>query len=71
MKSVGDWVAVKVEEGQHAYGIIATNENSGKVVSCGKDNSLIGKKVYFSVDNAKKAEGYAFIPYDDIYGVEE
>ena len=71
MKSVGDCVAVKIEESESKHGILSTNENSGKVISCKKDKSLIGKKVFFSLDKAKKDEGYAFIPYADIYGVIE
>ena len=71
MKSVGDWVAVKIEESESEHGILSTNENSGTVASCKKDKSLIGKKVLFSLDKAKKAEGYVFIPYADIYGVIE
>ncbi len=70
MKHVGDWVVVQVEENETSHGIISTDENSGRVVSC-SDKTLIGKKVFYSIGGAKKTEGYVFVPYADIYGVLE
>jgi hypothetical protein len=70
MKHVGDWVVIQVEENESAHGIISTNENSGVVVDS-PVKELIGKKVFYSIEKAKKTHGYLFVPYPEIYGVME
>ena len=65
MKHVGDWVVIQVEENESALGIISTNENSWVVVASPVPE-LIGKKVFYSIDKAKKTHGYLFVPYTEI-----
>lgn len=68
MKSVGKWVVVKSDETESKFGIISQNDTIGVVVDCAYNEDLVGRKVFFSVQNAKKNEGFLFVPYDDIYG---
>ncbi len=70
MKHVGDWVVIQIEESESEHGIISTDENSGMVVDSAV-KKLIGKRVFYSIDKAKKNQGYVFVPFADIYGVIE
>ncbi len=71
MKAVGNWVVVKTRESKTTYGIITQEETIGTVIDCNQDSSLVGRTVYFSIEKAKKNEGFLFVPYESIYGLSE
>lgn len=71
MKAVGSWVVVKAKESRSTYGIVTQEETVGTVVDCNQDPSLVGRTVYFSVEKAKKNEGFLFVPFEEIYGLAE
>jgi len=70
MKAVGNWAIVEIEQRKSASGIISMHRNEGVCISCGVDESIVGKKVIWSSKGRyEDFDNYLFIPYESILGV--
>jgi len=70
-KAVGNWIVVEKIQSKGKTGIIQVKDNIGEVVSSNYAE-LKGKTIiYNNYNRINSHNGFAFVKYDDIMGVQE
>jgi len=70
-KAVGTWIVVERIQSKGKTGIVQVKDNIGKVVSSNIPELVEKTVIYNNYNRINSHNGFAFVKYEDIMGVQE